>query len=93
MPTLSTVVGKQSMAITTTDVHCTLVHQGRCLQILKSLKSVEDISCEREAFDAKSGTGSFLIVLKKYPLKPQENNLYSHNGNPPIGTTRTLVYV
>ena len=42
----------------------------------------------REYFDEDSGTGSFLITIEDYPVQPHENNLFRHDGNPPLSAFR-----
>lgn len=55
-----------------------------CTSALASLKGVAEVKCERETFDATSGSGSYLITLNKFPLVPFENNIFTHDGNPPL---------
>ncbi len=52
-----------------------------CTQALKGLKSA-DASCIRQE-STPTGGGTYLITLNNFPLYPAENNMFSHNGNPP----------
>ena len=55
-----------------------------CDRSLKDLKSVSQINCKTENIDISTGTGSFIITLESFPLKPYLNNIIYHNGNPPL---------
>ncbi len=55
-----------------------------CKNAVENLVTVSEASCIREEYNELANTASYLITLEKYPLKPQENNLFSHNGTAPI---------
>lgn len=52
------------------------------------MPNIENADCVREMSDLETGSGSYLITLTKFPIKPYENNLYFHNGNPSINAFR-----
>lgn len=39
------------------------------------------VSCERESY-TETGAGSYILKLISFPLRPMENNLFTHDGNP-----------
>ena len=55
-----------------------------CQSAMSQLKSIAEVRCERQALQAATGTGTYLITLQQYPEKPHFNNLVSHKGNPPM---------
>ena len=58
--------------------------QRKRFQTLNQLKSIAEVRCERQALQAATGTGTYLITLQRYPETPHFNNLVSHKGNPPM---------
>ncbi|CAN0348582.1 unnamed protein product, partial [Phaeothamnion confervicola] len=52
--------------------------------IVASLPNVARASAQRGATDAASGGAAYTIALEAFPVVPWENNLYSHDGNPPL---------
>lgn len=52
--------------------------------LVMGLKSVGEVTCQRESFDSIKRTGSYLITLLSYPLIPYLNNVIYHTGNPPL---------
>lgn len=57
-----------------------------CRKAFGGLKGVSDLSCIRESVDAVTGSGSFLITFNTYSMNAAENNLFTHNGNPPLSS-------
>ena len=55
-----------------------------CTQALTKLKSVRAARCVREDFVEGPNSGSYLIRLESFPEAPFENNIFSHDGNPPL---------
>jgi len=66
-------------------------NQEECNFYFKSLKSASGIDCVRETFNASSGTGSYLLTINSFPILPQENNFFHHNGNPDIANFKCNV--
>ena len=54
------------------------------LDHLSRLKGVSSVICQRISFNASSGTAVYVITFIEYPIKPYENNLFQHDGNPQI---------
>lgn len=60
-----------------------------CSQVLsKNLKGVTSVNCTREEFNPSRASGVYKVVLEAFPLDPHENNIFVHNGNPPIQSFR-----
>lgn len=57
-----------------------------CRSTLLGLKGVKDVLCERQAVDPISGVGMYMITFNEYSIVPYENNLWKHNGNPPLSS-------
>ena len=55
----------------------------QCTQRLRALASLGEASCTRETAN-EDGTGSYIISIDSFPLMPHENNLFTHQGNPPV---------
>ena len=60
------------------------VDSNTCRSTFIGLKGIDDVECLRENYDQKTGTGSYLINILKYPIQPYENNIFYHNGNPSL---------
>ncbi len=56
-----------------------------CTQRLTQMKSFGDAICTREKANP-DGTGSYTIRINSFPLMPSENNMFTHTGNPSIGS-------
>ncbi len=68
--------------IVSLNANANQVASEQCTGTLSALKSVAEVTCVRESVNEISGTGSYLISLRKFPQMPFMNNLIGHNGNP-----------
>jgi hypothetical protein len=46
--------------------------------------AVSEVSCIREIVNERYHSGSYLVTLHSFPVKPHLNNLFFHSGNPPL---------
>lgn len=54
-----------------------------CKHSIEALPTVGEVECERGAVDAQGGS-TYTVTFLKFPARPHDNNLFSHEGNPPI---------
>jgi hypothetical protein len=54
-----------------------------CSKAISALPNVQFASCQRISTNEWSG-GTYEIAFDAWPTIPWENNLFSHNGNPPL---------
>ncbi|KAG4244483.1 hypothetical protein PC116_g7653 [Phytophthora cactorum] len=54
-----------------------------CASIFRRFQNLGDLTCEQVSFDGSS-SATFGITLHTFPTFPIMNNLYYHNGNPPV---------
>ena len=66
------------------EANAAKVDSSACQSAMNQLKSIAEVRCERQALQAATGTGTYLITLQRYPETPHFNNLVSHKGNPPM---------
>ena len=55
-----------------------------CQRALEALPNIKKVNCTMLNYDSVHGGATYLIQLKKFPTLPYENNIYTHDGNPPI---------
>lgn len=60
------------------------VNSNVCEKALQGWQSVEKIRCHRDSLNSETGAASYIITFLEYPLFPQENNLWFHEGNPSL---------
>lgn len=60
------------------------INSDICTSILKTFKSINEIKCTQEENNLETNTGSYLINILKFPVRPYLNNIIYHTGNPPI---------
>jgi hypothetical protein len=67
----------------TTTLSLSTVTSELCEQQLEASKKFTDVTCTYYA--SPTGTSrTFVIEILSWPITPQENNIYSHDGNPSI---------
>jgi hypothetical protein len=54
-----------------------------CKYALEALPTVASVDCERGAVDSQGGA-TYTVTFLEWPVYPQDNNLFSHDGNPPL---------
>lgn len=59
-----------------------------CTDYMKKLKGVSKVDCLREQVNSTTATGTYLVTFQDFPLMPYENNLFTHDGNPPLTAFR-----
>lgn len=64
------------------NADATQLDSNQCTYLLSGLKSVSEVTCERELLDSNTHTGRYLVTLRGFPERPHTNNIISHNGNP-----------
>ena len=64
------------------------VTQEECNRHISTLLSISDASCLVSLVDSESRAQSIIITIESYPEVPYENNVYNHNGNPPLSYFR-----
>jgi hypothetical protein len=60
-------------------------NESQCEIAFAALPNVEEVSCSRSTPTADQGA-TYMIQFLSFPLKPYENNIYNHNGNPPLSS-------
>ncbi len=58
--------------------------EGGCGFAVNKMASLGRATCARESFDEETGAGVYVITIDEYPLEPHENNIFRHDGNPPL---------
>ena len=56
-----------------------------CKSYLEELPNIGTVKCSRNKPDARGGA-TWDIQLLKFPVVPYENNLFYHNGTPPLSS-------
>ena len=54
-----------------------------CKHTLEALPTVEEVECTRGPVDTQGGS-TYTVTFLKFPMIPQDNNLFAHDGNPPL---------
>lgn len=80
-----------------TTISASGISGRKCRAAVERLKSVDEVRCN--VTDTVEGM-NLNVTFRKFPLFPVDNNLHSHNGNPPIdmfhcdtsGVTGSQVY-
>jgi hypothetical protein len=62
-----------------------LVDGPACARLVAELPNVESATCERGAIDDHKGA-SYTVSFDAWPLRPWQNNVFSHNGNPSLSS-------
>ena len=57
------------------------ITEALCEEAWEALDNIEDVDC---ASEPSAGGTIYNITFKKWPIKPMENNYFSHTGNPGI---------
>ncbi len=65
------------------DANAKEVDGKRCSAVVSELLNIESATCIRGGIDSHLGA-TYTISLKEWPLHPKINNIYTHDGNPPI---------
>jgi hypothetical protein len=69
----------------TTTIPLSSVSDSVCEEQFEASKKFSDVTCTYTTTAIGTGTRRiFVIEFVSWPLTPQENNLYSHDGNPSI---------
>jgi hypothetical protein len=55
-----------------------------CKSRLESLPNLEKVECKRGPLDANHGGSTWTISILDFPLSAYMNNIYFHDGNPPL---------
>jgi hypothetical protein len=58
-------------------------NETQCEIAFAALPNVEEVSCSRTTPTADQGA-TYTIQFLSFPSKPYENNIYHHDGNPPL---------
>lgn len=66
------------------DANANTLGSAQCTAHFTQLGSAASVDCVREELDEATGTGEYIITFDEYPLLPHENNIFSHDGNPPV---------
>ncbi len=56
-----------------------------CKASFESLPNIKTVKCTRGVIKARA-SATFTIQFRAFPIIPQENSLFAHNGNPPISS-------
>ena len=71
---------------TTFDAHGAMMTSRECTARVERLRNVRQALCERTALDEATGAAEYVIKFLRWPVRPWENNLYAHDGNPPLSS-------
>ena len=61
------------------------VSGAECKALLEGLPNIEVAACARGAPDAQGGA-VYSIELSSFPTLPHQNNIFAHDGNPPLSS-------
>ena len=56
---------------------------GGCTRALRGFPNIAKASCSRENVTRHNGA-SYIITIESWPIHPHQNNLFEHQGNPPL---------
>ena len=84
--TLAGMIGITFDGITTTmDASAAAAGDTACTTSLSNLDNVQIVSCSRGTPDSQNGA-VYTITFSAFPTNPEQNNFFSHDGNPPIAS-------
>jgi hypothetical protein len=55
-----------------------------CSKLVTQLKTVSSAACVISGLDMTSGSANFDLTFESFPVRPYENNLFYHDGNPAL---------
>ncbi len=65
------------------DANANKVDGKMCSAAVSELPNIESATCIRGDIDSHLGT-TYTITIQEWPLHPKINNIYTHDGNPPV---------
>lgn len=58
---------------------------GNCESDLETLSNIKDVDCTQSSLDSSDTlSATYTIIFNSYPTIPHENNIFFHQGNPPL---------
>lgn len=67
------------------NANANLFNETECETAFRTLSNVEDVTCSRTSPTLVSGA-TYTINFLSFPTKPYENNIFNHDGNPPLSS-------
>ena len=66
------------------DANANSLTDEKCTRLFQSLPNVEQVVCARTSDVTEANGANYSVTFEKFPTFPYENNLYYHDGNPPL---------
>lgn len=58
----------------------------QCAEAFETLPNLHNVECSVEYSSSLYGGFTLLVELAEFPVLPYQNNVYAHNGNPPLSS-------